>query len=79
MGRTKRRNAALTDLGLRAKTRRSEMGISQIELSHRIGLHWTFVSEVERGQRNLALSSLLRLAEGLEMDPGDLVEGLVWE
>ena len=55
------------------------MGISQMELARRIGLHFTFVSESERGLRNLSMSSLLRLAEGLEMDPGDLVEGLVWE
>jgi transcriptional regulator with XRE-family HTH domain len=48
-------------------------------LADRIGLHFTFVSEVERGERNLSLSSLLRLAEGLEVDPGELVTGLRWE
>lgn len=47
-------------------------------LAERIGLHFTFVSSVERGERNLSLSSLLRLAEGLEMDPADLVAGLKW-
>lgn len=41
--------------------------------------HFTFVSEVERGERNLSLSSLLRLAEGLDVDPGELVSGLHWE
>jgi transcriptional regulator with XRE-family HTH domain len=56
-----------------------ELGISQMELASRIDLHFTFVSEVERGMRNLSLSSLLRLAQGLEVDPGDLVDGLVWE
>jgi transcriptional regulator with XRE-family HTH domain len=54
------------------------MGISQMELADRIGLHFTFVSEVERGGRNLSLSSLLRLAEGLEINPADLVDGLHW-
>ena len=48
-------------------------------LADRIGLHFTFVSEVERGGRNLSLSSLLRLAQGLEMNPGELVDGLRWE
>jgi transcriptional regulator with XRE-family HTH domain len=43
------------------RTKRKALGISQIELAHRIGLHFTFVSEVERGERNLSLSSLLRL------------------
>jgi transcriptional regulator with XRE-family HTH domain len=48
-------------------------------LADRIGLHFTFVSEIERGLRNLSLSSLLRLAEGLETNPAQLVDGLRWE
>jgi len=69
----------MVEMGDRVRARRTAMGISQMELARRIGLHFTFVSESERGLRNLSMSSLLRLAEGLEMDPGDLVEGLVWE
>jgi transcriptional regulator with XRE-family HTH domain len=42
-------------------------------------LHFTFVSSVERGERNLSLASLLRLAEGLEVNPAVLVDGLKWE
>lgn len=49
-----------------------------MQLADRIGLHFTFVSSVERGERNLSLSSLLRLAEGLDVDPATLVEGLTW-
>lgn len=79
MGRTSRRTAAQTELGRRAREARGRLGISQMALADRIGLHFTFVSEVERGERNLSLSSLLRLAEGLEVDPGELVTGLRWE
>jgi transcriptional regulator with XRE-family HTH domain len=49
-----------------------------MQLAERIGLHFTFVSSVERGERNLSLASLLRLAEGLETDPATLVKGLRW-
>jgi transcriptional regulator with XRE-family HTH domain len=45
-------------------------------LADRIGLHFSFVSEVERGLRNLSLESLLRIAEGLDTDAGTLVAGL---
>ena len=45
-------------------------------LADKIGLQVTFVSSVERGERNLSLQSLVRLAEGLGVDPGTLVEGL---
>lgn len=47
-------------------------------LAERIGLHFTFVSSVERGERNLSLSSLLRLAEGLGVNASELVDGLTW-
>lgn len=79
MPRTGNTHPAQVELGDRARARRMELGISQMELASRIDLHFTFVSEVERGMRNLSLSSLLRLAQGLEVDPGDLVDGLVWE
>jgi transcriptional regulator with XRE-family HTH domain len=61
------------------RARREELGISQVTLGNQIGLHFTFVSEVERGLRNLSLRSLLILAEGLEIDPAKLVKGLVWK
>ncbi len=44
-------------------------------LLERIGLHLTFVRSVARGERNLSLSSLLRLAQGLKLNPADLVDG----
>jgi len=76
MGRTKTRSAAQTELGERVRSRRKELGLSQMALADRIGLHFTFCSEVERGERNLSLKSLLSLAAGLEVDPGELVAGL---
>jgi transcriptional regulator with XRE-family HTH domain len=45
-------------------------------LAERIGLHFTFVSSVERGERNLSLASLLALADGLDADLGELLSGL---
>lgn len=78
MGRTKKRYPAQTELGARVRARRTDLGLSQMALADRVGLHFTFVSEVERGERNLSLVSLLRLAKGLEIDPGDLVDGLSW-
>jgi transcriptional regulator with XRE-family HTH domain len=78
MGRTTRRTDAQSTLGERARERRLELGLSQMALADIIGLHFTFVGSVERGERNLSLSSLLRLAQGLELNPADLVDGLEW-
>ncbi len=74
-----RRTPAQVALGERVRKRRSELGISQMTLADRIGLHFTFVSSVERGERNLSLASLLRLADGLDLNPARLVDGLHWE
>jgi transcriptional regulator with XRE-family HTH domain len=63
-------------LGARVRARRLELGLSQEALADRAGVHWTFLGQVERGQRNLSLHNLLKVAAGLEIDPGDLVREL---
>jgi len=45
---------------------RQEMDISQEELGFRCGLHRTYVGSVERGERNIALENLVRIATALE-------------
>lgn len=64
-------------LGERVRTLRNELGIGQEKLAALAGVHWTFVSQVERGLRNLNLHNLLKFAAGLQVDPADLVTGLV--
>jgi CheY-like chemotaxis protein/DNA-binding XRE family transcriptional regulator len=54
-------------LGNAIKQQRSALGISQEELAARAGLHRTYVSEVERGERNPSLTSIEKLAQALEM------------
>ena len=43
------------------------MGISQEELAERADLHRTYISDVERGARNLSLESIDKLARALEI------------
>jgi len=49
------------------KAQRIELGISQEELAHRANLHRTYISDVERGMRNLSLESIEKLAQALEL------------
>jgi transcriptional regulator with XRE-family HTH domain len=62
--------------GERVRLRRQQLGLSQEALADRCSVHWTFLGQVERGQRNISLHNLLKLARGLDVDPGDLVRGL---
>ena len=73
---SKPQSAAAHTLGERVRTRRRALGLSQETLAHQSGLHWTFVGQVERGQRNISLHNLLKLAAGLDMNAGELVCGL---
>ncbi len=51
-------------------------GVSQEDLAERSGLHRTYIGHIERGEVNVALYNILRIAAALEVDPSSLVEGL---
>jgi len=67
---------AAQSFGERVRTRRQELGWSQEQLAEACGVHWTFLGQVERGRRNISLHNILKIAEGLQLDPGELVRGL---
>lgn len=52
---------------------RTDAGISQEELAVRAGLHRTYISSVERAQRNVSLENICALASALGCDPRDLL------
>ncbi|HTD67849.1 MAG TPA: response regulator, partial [Candidatus Limnocylindria bacterium] len=54
------------------KSWRSRLGISQEELAGRAGLHRTYVSDIERGARNVSLESIEKLARALKISVATL-------
>jgi transcriptional regulator with XRE-family HTH domain len=71
-----RRSPAAALFGERVRSRRRALGWSQMRLGDEAGLHFTYVSSIERGERNVSLHNILRLATALSVDPADLVGGL---
>lgn len=53
---------------------RKAKGLSQERLALESGLARSYLGGVERGQRNIALLNIYRLAEALEVAPADLLE-----
>jgi transcriptional regulator with XRE-family HTH domain len=53
--------------GLAIKQRRQELGISQEELAYRASLHRTYVSDIERGTRNVSIENIAKLAKALNI------------
>lgn len=61
--------------GQQVRRLRQAKGFSQEELAERCGLHRTYVGAVERGERNLSLQSMARLAKALDADIADFFVG----
>ena len=53
----------LRDLGDRLRGRRVTRGLTQEQLGEQCGLHRTFLGSVERGERNLSILNLRRIAK----------------
>lgn len=60
-------------VGRNVRRIRTGRGVSQEELADEIGVHRTYMGGVERGERNLTLRSVERLAAGLGVDPRELL------
>lgn len=71
--KTKQIDAMATGLAATVLKRRREIGLSQEELASRAGLHRTYISDIERGARNISFKSLCRLAIALEIESSALV------
>lgn len=60
-------------LGDAIRARRLEVGLSQEELGFESGIDRTYVGGVERGERNIGFTNLLRLCDALEIAPSALL------
>lgn len=61
-------------LGINIKKYRLNLNLSQEELAFRSGLHRTYLSDVERGNRNLSINSLGKIATALNLDTYELLK-----
>ena len=53
-------------IGASIRRRREALGFSQEGFAAAIGMHRTYYSAIERGEKNLSLSTLQRLCLGLQ-------------
>ncbi len=63
-------------LGRRIKQLRNKAGLTQEQLAEASGLHWTYISGIERGVRNASITSIYQIASALRLRVRDLVKDL---
>lgn len=61
-------------LGATVRELRSALHISQEVLAERCDLHRTYIGGIERGERNVSLANIVRLATALKVTPSKLLE-----
>jgi transcriptional regulator with XRE-family HTH domain len=66
-------NDILIKFGMRVREIRLKKGISsQIDLANKTGLDRTYIGGIERGERNVGLKNIEKIAKTLGVDIADL-------
>jgi transcriptional regulator with XRE-family HTH domain len=60
-------------IGLALRAARQEKDWSQEELSFECGLHRTYIGAVERGEKNLTLKNLVKVAKALDVPASQIM------
>jgi transcriptional regulator with XRE-family HTH domain len=60
-------------VGKNLRKHREARGLSQEEFADEVGVHRTYMGGLERGERNITLKSLERLADAVGLDPLELL------
>lgn len=63
-----------SEFGRNLRRFRKEKGMSQEAFADVCGLDRTYIGGVERGERNIGIDNIVRLASALGLDPRDLFE-----
>lgn len=63
----------LQRFGNRVRALRLKQGLSQEELAERADLHRTYIGSIERGEQNISLRNIEKLAKALNVSPERLL------
>jgi len=59
-------------VGKRIRDIRKTKNLSQEQLGEKSGFHFTYIGGLERGERNISISNLAKIADALEVNIRDL-------
>jgi len=63
-------------LGQTVRKQRKALGLSQEGLAEKADLHWTYIGGIERGERNVSLLNIAKIARALGITPARLLANI---
>lgn len=64
----------LARFGHRVRAERVKLGLSQESLAARAGVHRTYVGMIERGEKNITLENIEKIAKALNLTVSELTQ-----
>ena len=61
----------LTKFGQKVRSERTKLALSQEELASRAGVHRTYIGMIERGEKNITLENIEKIAKALKINISD--------
>lgn len=68
-----RESDVVSTIAVNVRQLRLKRSWSQEELADRCNIHRTYIGAIERGERNITVKTLYKIAEALECDPLQLL------
>jgi len=66
----------LLSFGKKIREIRSSLALSQEELAEKAGVHRTYIGMIERGEKNVTIITIQRLAHALDVNIEYIISGL---
>lgn len=76
MGKKKSEPDIRERFGYAVKVRREVLELTQEDLAEKAGIHRTYLSDIERGQRNVSLVNIEKLAAALSLAIAELFQSV---